>query len=503
MASFQLHRRCGRRHTAQLNQSDQVRSACIHTAPHCRPAVGSHLNGCTSSHDLGVAFLQSHVLGGRVAVGFHVTCSGADFLSRLSRDANGFFGEPHALYMIGLATVVDETAIKWFVDHEMALDSVTGPFAAFVLFYNEARFSVRNPYARLYQHEDLGEQGDTDQSLNIPMAGAILRQGGHAVDEVLRYRRDVLVKSDILVTSMTYESDAIARQLGILDRLPCIVVFDNPQSGEFYVVSLTDPETAFVEARALLGSFFSDPDNANFLKLLLNWRDIKNRVDVLGREILATTGTYKFRDPERVERSLRDARLALENGKAKAFRTILSTMPSSSYLPWQELRRASDRIHKFRGLAGKLDGLAGRPDLRGHYEYEAAEILGATRSQDRSHDTNDAALLRELANNETEEVMRRLYGYFGFPGDGTWSESGILVAKRAEISALNAAAEETIRVIGQMDRPSLARQFKSLQSRRRRNDFIQKMHSSAIAVADKGPSLMNVITTATSVISHI
>ena len=84
-------------------------------------------------------------------MGYRVRCPGVDLLNQLSRDAVGFLGKPYALYVVALATVVDDEALKWLADYETALDSVTGPYAAFLLFFNEALLFDYN--SRNYREE--------------------------------------------------------------------------------------------------------------------------------------------------------------------------------------------------------------------------------------------------------------------------------------------------------------------------------------------------------------
>lgn len=435
-------------------------------------------------------------------MGFHVSCSGADFIKELSQDANGFFGEPHALYMIGLATVVDEDALEWFLDYEMAFDSLTGHFAAFVLFYNRARLKVGYPDLGGYKLFPEYRSGDP---IEVSLPAEVLRAGAWAVDDFLLDRPDVLIAKEIFVRSMTYESDAIARQLGIVDKLPCIVMFDDPRSDEFYLIPVPNREDSFGEIRKLLGGFIKARENAAFLNAIDEWHRIRREVGVLEAEVTSINSASERRTGSRtldeIESALRRARLELSSAKPKAFRRTINGVAQFG-LPWGELRSSSNRIARAVRLSNLFE-FADEKELMDQYRMQACQLLEIDRVQGGSYPDHDLArCLRELVDEEVSEVMQRIYTYFGLPSDGS-RLSDILTEKRKSIESLNIAAKGQLAVIEKMNRPSLSPQFKELQSEKRREIFIQKLRSSALTMADKGPSVMSAISGVTNILPHL
>ena len=146
-------------------------------------------------------------------MGFHIRCSGAEFLKQLARNPDDLFlGEPYALYFVALCTSIDDTALKWLYEHQLALDSLTGPYAAFSLFYNEATLRG-DPFPAMWSPAVRG-------TYEAVVPHSLLRQGEHAVDEALRYQPDYRMAEQILIRSTVYASDAIARELELIDSLP-------------------------------------------------------------------------------------------------------------------------------------------------------------------------------------------------------------------------------------------------------------------------------------------
>src|SRR5689334_6282511 len=118
-------------------------------------------------------------------MGFYVTCPGADLLKQMSENADGLLGEPYALYIIALATYIDDEALQWISDYATAFDSLTGPFGVFLLFYNEA--SVATGWI---PSNNLG---------NVTISGKTLRGGSSAVDRALKFEIKVRPERDVLL----------------------------------------------------------------------------------------------------------------------------------------------------------------------------------------------------------------------------------------------------------------------------------------------------------------
>ncbi len=76
-------------------------------------------------------------------MGFHVSCDGIQLLREISASPNEFLEEPYSLYIIALATSIDDDVLEWLIENEISFDSLMGPLGAFFLFYNDARFKTR------------------------------------------------------------------------------------------------------------------------------------------------------------------------------------------------------------------------------------------------------------------------------------------------------------------------------------------------------------------------
>jgi hypothetical protein len=436
-------------------------------------------------------------------MGFRVSCSGANFIKRLTRDADSFFDAPYALYIVGLATVADDEALDWFLKYEMALDSLAGPYAAFVLFYNEARLRATSGPMR---YDDLSAASE------FPVPYRVLRGGAVAVNHFVRYGTRRKISSEAFVTSMTYESDSVARELGILDKLPCIVLFDDPSSEEFYLLPLRDrTDTAFVETRQLLSAFFQDPDYARYFAALREWHDLRKHLTSLEarKKNLMREFNYLIERDEalriRTQSGLHKAVELLAAGDAKGFRIELhgASGKNVSKLPWKELRRDSNIIASAVTLIGQLRQ-ADEPNSCVHEPGEVDRAIsracGILQYYGQPYGLPDGRPLVEMLKSFVDSAVVKVRQdisavLLNFPEepDYPWSES----AKMAR--DLDGILREKAGMIRQMERPSLAPQIAALRRQKKRETVIHSFRISAAAVADKGPSVINAISTAVTV----
>ena len=143
-------------------------------------------------------------------MGFHVNCSGAELLHGLRANASQFLHEPYSLYFIALATQVDDEALKWLHKYEMQLDSLCGPYAAFLTFYNQARlFAEPSPRMWTQPLTNLNSDLDSDRhqpqlqdaAIEVELKSSVLNGGSGAVDAVLRFDPRAQTDKDVVVTS--------------------------------------------------------------------------------------------------------------------------------------------------------------------------------------------------------------------------------------------------------------------------------------------------------------
>jgi len=170
-----------------------------------------------------------------------------DHLIRALRRRN-FLDRPFGLFIIALTTQIDEAALVRLQKYAEAIDSLTGPTVAFVLFFNATKF-------------DFGEEAPPD------------------IQEYIQRR------SDEFSRSMTYESDKVARSLGVHpSELPCIVLIDDPQSLEFYVQRMSSDDDFLFRLRTLVGDFYATPNCRAYSEELNKWIDARRRLGIAKRQ---------------------------------------------------------------------------------------------------------------------------------------------------------------------------------------------------------------------------
>jgi hypothetical protein len=299
-------------------------------------------------------------------MGFHVYCSGAELLHRLRANASGFLGEPYAAYLLALATQVDDEALTWLHRYEMQLDSLCGPYAAFLMFYNDVRLNAE-PGPNLWAPSFEEDQGDhdiehtpwsNDGRIEIELKPSVLNGGAESVDSVLRFDPRAQTHNEVLVTSMTYESDTVARELGMLDQLPCLILFDDPASNDVYTFSLANSDAGTLrDLRTLLSMFLNDSAHSEYLKMLATWHSHNAKLLQL-RARLGTLLESVPKRPDYIYAELRRAREMFIVGRMKDFRTTVNLMESKSgnvgRLPWGQLRTITSDATRMLSLSRRI-----------------------------------------------------------------------------------------------------------------------------------------------------
>ena len=207
-------------------------------------------------------------------MGFAVHCTGADLLERLKRDEDSLLGRRYPLYIIALATEVDDEAIQWLADYGRAMDSLTGEQIAFIVFYNSLCFRTTSPGGLRTFITPVDTEGTKKVfRYNLPKIDVPPKalQGAWAL------RKHVAGKmrfpDEAFVTSMTYQSDQVARALGIKPKeLPCLVYLDNPDSDNFYVLHIESyGKELLTTVRGVVGDYYSNPDHKAYFDLVRRW----------------------------------------------------------------------------------------------------------------------------------------------------------------------------------------------------------------------------------------
>jgi hypothetical protein len=205
-------------------------------------------------------------------MGFHVQCTGSDLLHALSADPVRTLNEPYAFYIIALCTSLDPEMLNQLSEQRTVLDSMSGPFAAIMLFYNEAILDI-DTTGRNHSMLDFKEPKGSP----IRISSWSLRGGSRAIDALLRHQAGAFYAQDVHAVSMTYESDSIARELGLGDELPCLLIlpFDTHKSSVIVPID-TAAGGAAGFLRQLLWAFSRDPESQEFRDALVDWHRLES-----------------------------------------------------------------------------------------------------------------------------------------------------------------------------------------------------------------------------------
>jgi len=221
-------------------------------------------------------------------MGFSVSCKGADLIQHLRFDEDAIFGRRYPLYIIALAAEVDDEAVKWLVDYGRAVDSLTGQFIAFITFYNSVRFFAssgspstivdREGTTRLFQY--------VPSTIEVPPHAI---QGEQTLEDYVKGR--IRFPDEAFVLAMTYESDSVARCLGIKpEELPCFVFIDDPSSIEYHVLPMgTAYAELFDTLRRIVGEFYSSVKNKPYLELIRQLDELQVKLLWQRRTLLQAT----------------------------------------------------------------------------------------------------------------------------------------------------------------------------------------------------------------------
>jgi hypothetical protein len=423
-------------------------------------------------------------------MGFHVICSGADLLRQLRRQPELLLGAPYAFYVFILATTIDDKVLTWLHKYEMQLDSLFGPYGAFFVFYNEARLQAK-PFPKVYHPEE--PLSPNNRLVEIPVEPAAFASGSWQIDEAVRYNPKAYTNKKILVTCMTYESDAVARELGLVDKLPCMVFFDDPASKEYFYLSLDDPNRGtVVELRKLLSSVLEDKANSNYLAMLRSWHEAHDELQQVKSERLKRL-TNKLSNPDYVYVELNRALDLLKQGKTKSFRSCINVMASranvSDKLPWSEIRASSSAVGSSISLAKSVSS----PRLAAIEHDAALRKARALVNCDQTIETAEIlSRLRQRADDKSQEAVRIICKALNLP-DLAGNLPPSLVRLDTRQVELNQKLQVLSSDIRELQRPSLRKHIKTAKIRRwgiRQTNNAQGFLS---RVLQKAPSMLDAV----------
>jgi hypothetical protein len=173
----------------------------------------------------------------RKRMGFHVRLDddSRKLVEFVSTDPSKLLGKLYAAYMLFLVAEPDQAELKWLLDNAKALDSLTGDDIAYAVFAERFKIKLEtdeyNPAAPGRRPRNVGQASVAD--INTPRGVTRLVKDGTF---------GMVVDGDEL-TAITYGTDRVARDLGIIDKLPCLVVIDAVPSEDLCVIHLDEQLT--------------------------------------------------------------------------------------------------------------------------------------------------------------------------------------------------------------------------------------------------------------------
>ena len=211
-------------------------------------------------------------------MGFGINSKGTDLFDRLSSKEE-FQDKLYGLYVIGLATKVDDESIKWFWNFGSPMDSLTGDNVAFFLFYNSLKFEGSTNYPSKYAEKDFVDYTGTKKIFHT-MKDNNMRLEEYERIRAKRYKPDYLIPDNFFVTSMTYQSDEIVKKLELdYSILPCLLFID-PISKEIQPLRMRDLDNLFSKLRDIMTQFYSK-QNRPHLSLINQFNEKKDFIPVL------------------------------------------------------------------------------------------------------------------------------------------------------------------------------------------------------------------------------
>lgn len=166
----------------------------------------------------------------------------ANIISLLSKKPSQLFSVSRQAYILFLFSEHDKEQLDWLMANVKILDSLTGQDISYAICTDLAltqkhTLNVPDHYCphRLPKH--LGR-------LNL----SLQENTPQAISKIIKHGEVGLVMSGDTLTTITYGTDIAAKTLGVLDKLPCVVIIDPLPQKELCVINFD---------RALLNDFIN------------------------------------------------------------------------------------------------------------------------------------------------------------------------------------------------------------------------------------------------------
>lgn len=211
-------------------------------------------------------------------MGYHIRIdeSSEHLLRLLSVQPSQVFGKLYSAYLLFLATEHDREQLDWIVSNAPALDSLSGSHLAYAVFAKS--FPVRLRSDAVEPKRDVRNIGQLDAK-TVAKSEAVTRLVENGVF-------GVVLDGDEL-TAITYGTDIVARDLNLLDKLPCLVVLDAIPAAKPRTIRLESAllPTLFQLLRGAVARFYAANGHTTIRRDAEIVLDIQRKIEAeLGRE---------------------------------------------------------------------------------------------------------------------------------------------------------------------------------------------------------------------------
>jgi len=262
-------------------------------------------------------------------------------------DPSQVLGQLYPAFLLFLIGEPDADELQWLLDNAKALDSVTGTDVAFAVFARE--FTVKLWTSEPSSRSKPARVGKitVDAELKKTKVVPLIKHG--------RFGR--VMDGDEL-TAITYGTDIVARELGLLDKLPCMVIIDAVPKETLCVICLDKELTGSLIhlMRKSIAIFTSDGSAQKV-------RGFAERIIYLQRSI-ADSGRTSYRGKKRVERltiQIEKLRAGIARGRPKdspELQAILLERETERQSEMDRLERQSaERDQEIERITAELDKL--------------------------------------------------------------------------------------------------------------------------------------------------
>ena len=213
------------------------------------------------------------------------------------------FNRPYAGYLIFLFGITDPSVANWMRSHLIALDSLTGPDIAGVVFAKRVgvRARVTSQETRRRDGRKVRRDGSVELSDISFDTSPMVRDGTAKWDDSVKE-----------LQATTYAADEMARAFDVIADLPCLIVADAVPSPQIEVLRLTDIVLPNVLPllRATLGDFTRSARIGGCLAHLKNLQLCSESRQELAWEIDRTKSSWEtklqavdFDEPDRLRKA--------------------------------------------------------------------------------------------------------------------------------------------------------------------------------------------------------